>query len=142
MQTQKENTQQVILDGLDADAIILIGLTSPELLMIFGSSFLFYVVLLVLFFGMMGIPFGLAIGFTQGWFLGRKIGRMKQGRTSELLFGEIKRNWQLKGISFFGLFKIKIPSGFIEDKTWDNQSHKCGNEEKLSPKVEHESNEK
>ncbi|HIF9337787.1 DUF3487 family protein [Photobacterium damselae] len=138
MQTQDEKTQQVILDGLDTDAVIIIGLTSQELVMIFGSSLLFYVILFLLVLGMMGIPIGLAIGLAQGWVIGKKIGRMKQGRPSELLFGEIKRNIQLNGLSLFGITKIKIPFGFIDDKTWDNQSHIFGNEVKLLPKNDRE----
>ncbi|WP_318482603.1 DUF3487 family protein [Photobacterium leiognathi] len=123
MQTQRENTQQCKLDDLDEAAVILLGLTSSELGMVFGSSILCYVIIGAIAFGLMGLPVGIGVGLIQGWFLGEKIGRMKQGRPSYLLIGELTRKWQLDGLSVFGLFKIKIPSGFIDDTTWDTQSH-------------------
>lgn len=123
MQTQRENTQQCKLDDLDEAAIILLGLTSSELGMVFGGSIMCFVLIGVITFGLMGLPVGIAIGLIQGWFLGKKIGRMKQGRPSYLLVGELTRKWQLDGLSIFGLCKIKIPSGFIDDTTWDTQSH-------------------
>ena len=131
MPTKREKSQQIILDGLDQEAVILIGLTSSELSMVFGGSFLLYVIICCLVLGLFGLPIGLGIGFVQGWVLGKKIGRMKQGRPSYLLIGELSRKWQLHGLSIFGLFKIKIPSGFINDAVWDFQSHICGNEPKL-----------
>ena len=134
MQTKSENTQQIILDGLDEEAVILIGLTSTELGMAFGVSFAMYVIIFIVVLGLFGIPVGSTVGFAQGWVLGKKIGRLKQGRPSYLLFGELKRKVQLQGLSFFGLFKMKIPMGFLDDQVWDNQSHTLGNETKLTSK--------
>lgn len=123
MQTQRENTQQTKLDDLDEAAIILLGLTSSELGMVFGGSIMCFALICLIILGLMGLPIGIAIGLIQGWLLSKKIGRMKQGRPSYLLIGELTKKWQLQGLSIFGLFKIKIPSGFIDDTSWDTQSH-------------------
>ena len=71
-----------------------------------------------------GMGFGMLTGLGLAWVIAGKIGTLKQGRPSYLLWGEIKRNLQIDGISVFGLFRLKFDMGFIGTKTWDNCSHK------------------
>lgn len=132
MPTVKEKTQQLILDTLDEEAVIIFGLTSAEIGMIFGFFIFVSILSFVFLFGLMGLkmyalkalPIGLGVGIVISFIVGRKVGRLKQGRPSYLLLGDLSRNVQLKGLSIFGLFKLKIKSGFYNSQSWDNQSHK------------------
>lgn len=133
MSIEAENTQIVLLEDLDNSPPVLKGLNAEELLVVVGFSLVLQIVIwiflsLFLFSKLMvGIPIGVMFGLVQAWVIAGKVAILKQGRPSYMLWGDIKRDLQTKGVSIFGICLFKINFRFIETQVWDNNSHKDGN---------------
>ncbi len=120
MSVKREGTIPVVLDGLDFEANAFLGFTNMEFAMTICACGGFYAIALVpissLLFGsaMYGFIGSIALGVFSGVGAAAKAETLKKGRPSYMLWIDLKRHLQFKG-----LWGAKFSFGFTSSKRWD-----------------------
>jgi conjugative transfer region protein (TIGR03750 family) len=119
---ERERTIPFTLDSLDFEPNVFFGFTGNEFLFCIVAQTIGYSILLVPIskiafdVGMFGFVAGMFLAVCMSIFFARIATTKKKGRPSYMLWVDIKRHVQFKGVIFGHL---KVPFGFIETAKWD-----------------------
>lgn len=122
MNTDREQTSSLILDTIDNTPNLFFGFTSNELIICFMTTLILtsipFCILSGYLFGtiLFGFVMGLLVACVVSFFAGQKAEKLKKDRPSYMMWFDLRRQIQDKGI-----LGVKINRGLVGDAVWEIQ---------------------